>query len=228
MSLLRALLPALSPSSSAASTPEDLAFLEADWASCWTALAPGQDGRSLCLKLCQAYGETQRHYHTLQHLAECLRLAQEWAPAMAHPAEVQVALWFHDAVYEIPGRDNEGQSAQWAREALTAAGVHEHAIGRITQHIQATRHDGVAASQDAACVVDIDLAILGASPERFAQYEQQIRQEYRWVPDLVFQPKRREVLHGFLARPRIYTQPQAFDRFEARARANLAQALARR
>ena len=40
-------------------------------------------------------------------------------------------------------------------------------------------------------LIDIDLSILGAPPARFAEYEQQIRAEYAWVPGILFRPKRR-------------------------------------
>ena len=46
-------------------------------------------------------------------------------------------------------------------------------------------------------MLDIDLAILAATPERFMQYEQQIQQEYAWVDPEVYSIKRKEVLMNF-------------------------------
>lgn len=76
-------------------------------------------------------------------------------------------------------------------------------------------------SADAQLLVDIDLAILGADPERFDEYEVQIRQEYAWVPGPLFRRKRREILMDFLARPKIYGTAWFQERFEASARDNL-------
>lgn len=70
-------------------------------------------------------------------------------------------------------------------------------------------------------LVDIDLAILGADPARFAEYDTQVREEYRWVPESVYRSKRREVLAGFLARPAIYGTGRFRDHLEGRARENL-------
>jgi predicted metal-dependent HD superfamily phosphohydrolase len=74
-------------------------------------------------------------------------------------------------------------------------------------------------------LVDIDLAILAADAPRFAEYEQQIRAEYRWVPSLIYRAKRRAVLQSFMERDVIYSTPVFRERLEAAARRNLKQAL---
>ncbi len=68
-----------------------------------------------------------------------------------------------------------------------------------------TCHDALPETVDEQVLVDIDLSILGADAARFDEYEVQVRAEYRWVPDFVFRPKRREVLEEFLARPTLYS-----------------------
>lgn len=89
----------------------------------------------------------------------------------------------------------------------------------------ATEHTAAPLVGDAALLVDIDLAILGTTPARFAAYERQIRQEYAWVPEALFVEKRRAVLQGFTARPQLYTTAYFQERLEATARRNLQQAL---
>lgn len=78
---------------------------------------------------------------------------------------------------------------------------------------------------DEQLLVDIDLSILGAAQERFAEYDRQVRAEYQWVPGFVYKMKRRAVLGAFLARPCIYGTCHFSDRCEAQARANLAWAI---
>lgn len=53
-------------------------------------------------------------------------------------------------------------------------------------------------------MLDIDLAILAATPERFIQYEQQIQQEYSWVDPEVYSIKRKEVLMNFYQSEPLY------------------------
>jgi len=181
----------------------DLQHLHHHWLRAWNELQHTPP-RSLYEQLLQAYSEPQRHYHTLQHLAECLQLQSDSAHLAQHPAEIAIALWFHDAVYDVKAHDNEARSADWAVAALQAAGVSVEVQTRVHALIMATEHTAAPLAGDAALLVDIDLAILGATPARFAEYERQIRQEYAWVPEEVFVEKRRAVLQGLMARHQIY------------------------
>lgn len=202
----------------------DLQHLHHHWLHTWSEL---QHTPPLHLyeQLLQAYSEPQRHYHTLQHLAECLQLQSESAHLAQRPAEIAIALWFHDAVYDVKAHDNEARSADWAVTALQAAGVSVEVQTRLHALIMATEHTTAPLEGDAALLVDIDLAILGAAPARFAQYERQIQQEYAWVPEDVFVEKRKAVLQGFQDRPCVYSTSFFFERLEAPARANLATSL---
>ena len=74
---------------------------------------------------------------------------------------------------------------------------------------------------DAPLLVDVDLSILGKSEERFWEYEAQISREYDWVPESMFATNRAEILERFLARQRIYSTKQFYDRYEREARANV-------
>lgn len=200
-----------------------LSVLHATWQQAWADLGLSAPA-GLLAQLQQAYQEPQRHYHTLQHLEECLALFDRHAAQQ--PGAVALALWFHDAVYAVRGGDNELRSADWAVAALQQAGAAQTVQARVHSLILATRHEAVPTDGDERLLVDIDLAILGASAPRFAEYNQQIRAEYAWVPEPLYTQKRREVLQAFLQRPHIYGTPAFQQRFEAAARANLAGALA--
>jgi len=199
---------------------------DASWNRAWHGLQAAGDGHVVRDALLARYAEPHRRYHTLQHLAECLSLFDTLRDAPDRPAEVELALWFHDAVYDLGSAENESRSAAWAREALGATGVAIDAIARIDALVMATRHATLPRTRDEQVLVDIDLAILGAAPERFAEYEQQIRGEYAHVPSLLFGARRRALLQSFLDRASIYSTPALHRRLEARARANLARSIA--
>lgn len=196
----------------------------AAWTAVWARLGLPAPAHVLP-PLLACYAEPSRHYHTQQHLAECLALCQQMLQLARQPAEVELALWFHDAVYEPRAHDNEQRSADWARSVLLAAGAQVDVADHVHTLIMATRHDAVPSDTDAQLVVDIDLAILAAPAERFAEYERQVRAEYAWVPALVFRHKRRAILRQFLARPALYSTPQLRYRLEQSARANIRLAL---
>lgn len=59
----------------------------------------------------------------------------------------------------------------------------------------------------------------------YREFENNVRQEYSWVPEAVFRAKRAEILESFLARPRIYHSAFFNERHEAAARLNLSAAI---
>lgn len=196
------------------------------WQSAWQALGAQGDGAALREQLWAAYAKPQRRYHTQQHLLECLQLLEAVRHLTPEAAAITLALWFHDAIYELQGHDNEARSAAWAAQALREAGAPPERAEQVQRLVLATRHQALPQAEDEAWLVDIDLAILGAAPARFAEYEAQIRAEYAFVPEARFRAKRAEVLRGFLDRPFIYSSAHFRSELEARARANLRQALA--
>ncbi|MFO1252885.1 MAG: N-methyl-D-aspartate receptor NMDAR2C subunit [Inhella sp.] len=205
-------------------TPPD-ALLDS-WQSAWHGLGAQGDGQALREALWAAYAEPQRRYHSQQHLLECLQLLESVRHLTPESAAITIALWFHDAIYELPGKDNEARSAAWAAQALRDAGAPSDRAEQVQRLVLATRHQASPQAEDEAWLVDIDLAILGAEAARFAEYEAQIRAEYGFVPEALFRTKRAEVLRAFLARPFIYSSAHFRAELEARARANLRQALA--
>lgn len=197
-----------------------------DWTALWRqAGAPPAPG--LFERLLAAWSEPQRHYHTLQHLGECLAHFRALAHLPEHPVEVGLALFFHDAVYAIGRHDNEARSAAWARDEMRAEGLPADMAERVATLVMATCHDAIPQGIDAQVLVDIDLSILGAAPARFAEYEAQVRREYGHLPEEVFRQGRKAILEQFSARPRLFSTPAARDRWEAQARENLAASLRR-
>jgi predicted metal-dependent HD superfamily phosphohydrolase len=191
------------------------------WQAAWMAIGATRADAKLCTTLLQCYDQPHRKYHTKQHLDECLVQLALLRDIAEHPSEVEIALWFHDAIYDVYRHDNELRSAEWAQSALTEAGGDAAVAKRIYQLVMATRHQAQAASPDELVLIDVDLSILGAAQTRFDEYEQQVREEYGYVPSPLFRRNRRAVLEGFLRRPRIYSTDRFFDLYEARARDNL-------
>jgi predicted metal-dependent HD superfamily phosphohydrolase len=226
--------------------------LDTSWQRVWLGLGARGDEHAARADLISRWSEPQRHYHTPQHLRECLATLGGVIALAQRAAEVEAALWFHDAVYNLRESGNEEKSAELASRVLGAAGVDAAAIERIAAMVLATKHDaadvrrravpgadqlppgaageasvGAPFTPDEQIVVDVDLAILGAAPARFDEYDRQVVDEYAFVPQSIFRRKRREILASLAARPRLYATAHFHALLDAQARANLARAIER-
>lgn len=173
------------------------------------------------------YAEPHRAYHTARHIDECLMHLDLVREQCQRPAEIEIALWFHDAIYDPQATDNERRSAEWATRELESAGAAQNLSASIESLILITQHNAIPVAHDEQLLVDIDLSILGASRERFFEYEDQIRFEYSWVPDPIFRRERAKVLQHFLSRPSIYSTGSFREKLEVDARRNLAESIGR-
>lgn len=188
----------------------------------------------LAKQLAAAYSEPQRAYHNAAHIADVLgwfdRVVDELG--WLEPAEVYVAIVFHDAVYQPGAKDNEARSAKWARKAKLSADERVDATlvdrDRVAELIEATaRHGHVAtADHDTGLFLDCDMAIVGASAEAFDIYDRAIALEYKHLPPDAYREGRKAFLQGLLARPRIFVSDYFHRRLDAQARVNLTRALA--
>lgn len=201
--------------------------MQSRWLKTWQPLGVTAPN-GVFAQLTTLYSEPHRKYHTLQHLAECFSLYDAVTTEPKNGPAVELAIWFHDAIYDTSAMDNEEASAVLATQTLAKAGLVQPLVALVSQLILSTRHDAVSSSSIEALVLqDVDLSILGAPASRYEEFEVQIRSEYHWVPDSIFRDRRSEILKGFLARPTIYQLPQIRAQLEQRARQNLAAAIER-
>jgi predicted metal-dependent HD superfamily phosphohydrolase len=178
----------------------------------------------------QSYAHPPRAYHHLGHVADVLTLAAE-APRYRNWPAVELAILFHDAVYEAGAADNERRSADLCRalvpEVAEARAPHvDQACALIlltARHAQLARAE---LTDDARHFLDADLAILGADAARFRAYDDAIRSEHAHLDDVTYTLGRAAFLKRMLALPSIFMSDAFYQRYEQRARANLLDALA--
>lgn len=180
-------------------------------------------------RLIEAYDEPHRGYHDLRHLEEVLARIDEILSSGHDDVDrdaVLLAAWFHDAVYE-PFGDNEERSAVLAEQDLGAAGVDPTLVEEVVRLIRLTKHHQVFDHDLAGAVLcDADLAILAADGERYAAYVAGVRHEYAAAPDEDFRRGRAQVLRSLLEAPALFTTAYGRQHWEAAARANLTRELA--
>ncbi len=176
-------------------------------------------------KLVAAYSKPDRHYHAITHIEDCLDQLDACALPANQADPIALAIWFHDAVYNWRSKTNEADSAAWAAEFLNGCDATEDLNVQVEGLIMATRHfvpEPLVGEQP--LMVDIDLSILGRTPDVYDRYETAIREEYKWVPIVTFRRERRAVLRGFLDRDVIFQTERFHKLFEGPARANLQRA----
>jgi len=179
-------------------------------------------------RLCARYREPHRRYHNEHHLKECFESYEILFEAeFVSPGEVALAIFYHDAIYEIPGEGNEYRSAKLARKELLQLGVAEHSVTAISNMINASMHrPGYAPkTNDEKYFLDIDMSILGAPSFRFDEYERQIREEYSIYRDDQFNAGRAKILGMFLDMESIYYTDYFRGKLERKARDNVSRSL---
>ncbi|WP_235736701.1 HD domain-containing protein [Nocardioides alcanivorans] len=163
---------------------------------------------------------TGRGYHDLTHLCEVLGHLTELGAG--DDPELLLAAWFHDAVYD-DAPECEERSAQLAERLLEGSGVDVAEVARL---VRLTAHHRPAPDdRRGLLLVDADLAILAAGPERYREYVAGVRAEYAAVPDPDFARGRAVILRDLLAKPTLFHTSEAQERWELPARANLAREL---
>jgi len=167
------------------------------------------------------WGEPHRGYHDLAHLDEVLERLDLLTGETPHPSAVQLAAWFHDAVYDPTAQDNEERSAEVAVATLTDLRLDPGLAAEVARLIRVTAtHEVAEDDRDAAVLCDADLAVLASDPLRYQSYVEGVRQEYRHLDDATFTSGRADLLSRLLDRPQLFRTGYGRRTWEERARAN--------
>jgi predicted metal-dependent HD superfamily phosphohydrolase len=187
-----------------------------------------EQGEPVLRELIKAYGGAGRYYHNLDHLEAVLATLDTLVGQARERPALELAAWFHDAVYDPRSADNEEASAALAESTSAAWGLSASFAGRVGRLIRATAtHQAEDADSDTHLLLDADLAILGAEPVDYDRYAEAIRREYAWVHEEDYRRGRGRVLRQFLQRERIYQLEAVHAALDARARDNLRRELGR-
>lgn len=177
--------------------------------------------------LLAAYSKKGRHSHRVEHVGACLRCLDRCVANLESPREVEIALWFHDAIYKPLSSKNEKESADWAASFLSKRGATDAEVARVHRLIMVTRHNAPTQTNDESVLVDIDLSILGADSATYEMFESGVRKEYKLVPFIIYRKKRTEILRSFLERQNIYTSGCFSAEVECQAKENLSNAISK-
>lgn len=175
-------------------------------------------------EISRCYLETARAYHTLDHIRSLVDLIEEYSADIDNKSMLLFTAFYHDIVY-VPGSGtNEKDSAAIAMARMKQLHVPNKMIQETNELILLTKsHADVnpSTTQDMLLFLDMDLSILGTSPEVYRRYCANIRKEFKAFPDFLFRNGRRSFLKSQLERPLIFHTKQFRNRYEAQARINM-------
>lgn len=128
------------------------------------------------------YEEPQRYYHTLKHIACLLQLSQHYSSCIQNKFVVDMAIIFHDLIYDPMKFDNEEQSAKKFTALLGGHLPHTDA-NKVYNYIIITKSHTMEElgpnDSDLQYFIDFDMSILGSdSLDTYLEYAHNVRQEY--------------------------------------------------
>ncbi len=186
-------------------------------------------------RLIARWQEPGRFHHGLSHLIEVLQRVDTLAEETHDPDAVRLAAWYHGAIFDTSlvteyrraAGEDKAASAELARTELSAIGVPEAMVDRITTMILTLRgHASECTDIDCQALSDADLGSLAVEPQKFRAYRDNVRKEFAHLDVLDYVEARIAIITKLLGRNHLFASPMAAV-WEDAARENLAAELSR-
>ncbi len=167
------------------------------------------------------YSKKGRYYHTLSHLEAMIKLIDVADEPIVNQDVLLFSIFYHDIVYKATRSDNEHQSALVFQKRISKTSF--SFIDKTMCQIELTKTHQPTSDFDTNFLLDIDLAVLGASPPVYKEYVLSIRKEYRMYPAILYNNGRKKVLEHFISKPHIFKTAYFRKNYELTARKNMKQ-----
>ncbi|MDI1256825.1 MAG: hypothetical protein PSV16_12070 [Flavobacterium sp.] len=169
----------------------------------------------------EQYSGKKKYYHNLSHLRHILHEITVVKSEIKNWDAALFALYYHDIIYNAVKSDNEEQSAELAGKRLQQLGISDTIIQKCKAQILATKRHLESGDSDTDYFTDADLAVLGQDWETYSSYCANVRKEYSFYPDMVYNAGRRKVLKHFLEMDKIFKTKHFQEKFETQAKLNI-------
>lgn len=191
----------------------------------WIQLGSRIDSESEFQLLYDSYTRPERFYHNLNHIQSCLNDFRKVSHLTKTPELVEVAIWYHDVIYDANNSDNEQKSADVAVAACSKAGLSNTKSQEVHDLILMTKHNKTPRTINQKIITDVDLAILGKPFSEYDMYEKAIRKEYSQFPEEDFRKGRVLLLRIFLEKSSIYSLEYFKNKYQSQAIRNIQKAI---
>lgn len=172
------------------------------------------------------HAEPHRVHHVWAGVGERLALAEEVLGGIAGRLAFILAVLFRHAVCDPRRGDNAAASADLLQRQLRGVVpaprlARAAALIRAADSAEPPETEDASLRGDAALLADIDAAILGAPPARYAAYEAALRREAAHMAEDPWRAGRSAALQMLLWRDRLYRTDRFFLAHERQARRNI-------
>lgn len=133
------------------------------------------------------YSSKSRHYHNLEHLENMLSELSKILSEVKNLDCLLFAIYYHDIIYKSTKSNNEHQSALTFENRIAKTSFKK--LDECISQIEATKEHKISEDSDTNILLDLDLSILGKSPEVYKYYSQSIRTECQIYPEFTEQTK---------------------------------------
>ena len=130
------------------------------------------------------YSEIGRYYHTLEHINSMLQLSVQYQHYIKDIVSLQLAIFFHDIVYNAKSGTNEDDSVVLF-VSLLSNHLEKRIIDKVSKFIMSTKshqlsHDNDDDDDDGdeKLFLDFDMEVLSWPRESYIKYAGNIRREY--------------------------------------------------
>ena len=190
------------------------------WNRCRTGDGAGVDADDVYKEVNGYYSEPGRFYHTPKHIEHCLAQFDLASGEMVNADAIEIAIWFHDLIFDVRANDNELQSA---RRFVELADDSMDAEFKAIVHdlIMTTAPPRLPKTTDQNFMLDIDLSSFGLPWEDMLRDSIAVRQESPQLTDAEFFPGQRAFLESLISREHFYFTEFFRSRIEDTARSNI-------
>lgn len=171
-------------------------------------------------KLVSRYNEPHRFYHNLEHITVLFQLASAHGVRLSIPQ--QLAIWYHDAIYEPGSVENEIKSAELLRtDCQSNCWLSEAIMYRAYDMVMATKRH-LSSDNETQIILDLDLAGLGFDRASYEAATIKIHKEFEFrTGEPIPKDKRILFLESLLSREYIFYTSWGRDFYERSARRNI-------
>lgn len=167
----------------------------------------------------QSYTSSSRHYHNLEHLETMFTDLKKVQSHVKNLDTLLFSIYYHDIIYNPTKNNNEYQSALLFQKRITVTSFPW--VSECMEQIEATKEHKLSTDNDTNILLDLDVSILGKSPEAYQSYSKNIRKEYQIFPDFVYRSGRKKVLKHLLELNPIFKTDLFKAAYESQAKENL-------